>query len=380
MAKVRYVQGKKASYLALSKYDPMALYFCTDTQELYKGDQLYSDGVRFVMSYDNLPPYSVAASGILYFCVDTGCGYVLNETHNGWVSVIFGVDDQTIGLNEQGLMTVKSVPISKVSGLSEELQRIATLAIDSAKVATSTTAGLVKPGDGLQISADGTLSLSPIAITDVEGLEERLSTIEEAVEEELSGYVDKDELRSVAKLVDYEISHRPEGCLVNYSDDEIRVLCSADTKWALQQSGVDADDNTYYIGLKAYAPSDDVVSFKEDLADIINDQTMYFFDNEDVAGIDRYGRKYSMVWLPVAAYDPSTGTWTYHGDRSTDEKYVGWDYSVEWFNSGGVKVAADSIRINLTNEQCHTSVVPFYVADVKSALASLEESMTWENI
>jgi len=51
-------------------------------------------------------------------------------------------------------------------------------------------------------------------------------------------------------------------------------MCPADTQWALQQSGANADPNSYYIGFKAYAPNDDVVSFKEDLAETINDDTM----------------------------------------------------------------------------------------------------------
>lgn len=381
MAKVRYIQGKKASYLSLSKYDPMALYFCTDTQELYKGDQLYSDGVRFVMSYDSLPAYSVAASGILYFCVDTGCGYVLNETHNGWVAVIFGVDNQTIGVNELGLMTVKSVPIAKVAGLTEELQRISAIALEGTKTATSTTAGLVKPGNGLTVAADGTLSLSQIAITDVTGLSERLTAVEEAVVGvDLSGYADRNELRATAKMQRYAISHEPYGTLVNYTDEEIRVMCPANTPWSLQQSGENADANSYYIGLQAYAPLDAAVSFKEDLAETISDDTMYFFEDNEFAGVDEFGRKYSIVWLPVAAYDASSDTWVYHGEKSSDGKYIGWYYTVEWFDAAGVRIATDTIRINLSNESCHNHVVPYYVADVKSAIASLEENMTWENI
>ena len=98
MAKVRYVQGKKASYLALGSYDPMALYFCTDTNELFKGDQLYSDGVRIVLNYASLPAFNVAADGILYYCKDSGAGYVLNEERTGWLAVIHGIDNETIEL------------------------------------------------------------------------------------------------------------------------------------------------------------------------------------------------------------------------------------------------------------------------------------------
>ena len=155
--------------------------------------------------------------------------------------------------------------------------------------------------------------------------------------------------------IEYEISHKPDGTLVDYRDKEIRVMCPSDTEWVLQQSGENADPNKYYIGFKAYAPSDDVVSFKEDLAEIISDETMYYFEGNDFAGVDKYGRKYSIVWLPVAKYDESNTTWTYYGANSTAGKYIGWYYSVEWYNTDGKIVASDCIRINLTNESCHTS-------------------------
>ena len=47
--KVRYKQGTKQQYLALPERLSNALYWCTDTRELFKGDQLYSDGVRLGM-------------------------------------------------------------------------------------------------------------------------------------------------------------------------------------------------------------------------------------------------------------------------------------------------------------------------------------------
>jgi len=429
MAKVRYVQGKKASYLALSKYDPLALYFCTDTNELFKGDQLYSDGVRIVPNYESLPEFNVAADGILYFCKDNGCGYVLNEARDGWIIAIHGIDNETIGLNESGLMAVTAVPIVKVTGLAEELQRIEALTLGGGSIATTETAGIMKPGNEFEVAEDGTLSLVAVEITKVTGLEERLNAVEQAVaggvhycgavdkfedlpvdasvgdlyevyadnsewcfngekwfeygkttDIDLSGYAEKEEVRTIAQMVDYEISHKPTGTLVNYTDDEIRIMCPVDTQWEPQQSGAGADPNAYYIGFKAYAPNDEIVSFKEDLAEIISDATMYSFENNEFAGIDEYGRKYSIVWLPVAAYNQDADTWTYYGASSSNEKYIGWYYSVEWYDANGVKVAADTIRINLSNENCHTSVVPFYVSEVKSILASIEETMTWEDI
>ena len=166
---------------------------------------------------------------------------------------------------------------------------------------------------------------------------------------------------------DYEVAYKPDGTLVDYRDKEVRVMCPADTQWTLQNSGEGSDPSAYYIGFKAYAPSDDIVSFKEDLAEIISDNEMYYFEGNEFAGIDADGRKYSIVWLPVAKYDDAS-VWTYYGASSTTEKYIGWYYSVEWYNADGKLVASDCIRINLSNENCHSSIEPYYVGDMMSEI------------
>ena len=174
--------------------------------------------------------------------------------------------------------------------------------------------------------------------------------------------------------LEYEVSHKPEGTLVDYRDKEVRVMCPVDTKWALQNSGEGADPNAYYIGVKAYAPSDDVVSFKEDLAEIISDNEMYYFEGNEFAGIDADGRKYSIVWLPVAKYE--NDAWTYYGASSSRERFIGWYYSVEWYNAEGKIVASDCIRINLSNENCYSSIKPYYVADMmKEVETKIEEKI-----
>ena len=173
----------------------------------------------------------------------------------------------------------------------------------------------------------------------------------------------KAEAVATLQHVKYEISHKPEGTLVDYSDKEIRVMVPADTQFVHQSSGVNADANAYYIGFKAYAP-EGAVSFKEDLAEIISDNTMYYFEGNDFAGVDKYGRKYSICWLAVAKYDEETQTWSRYGAKSTKEKYIGWYYSVEWYDSNGKKIDSDCIRINLSNEDCHNVVEPYYMAKV----------------
>lgn len=178
--KVSYKQGTKQTYLGLAERQSNALYFCTDTRELFKGDDLYTDGLRVVASFYALPAFVEAADGKLYFCEDSGNGYVLNATRNGWIHVIHGVDNETIGLDENGLMAVKKVPIESVAGLEERLQAVEKSVLSGASIATAEKAGIVKPGTEFSVEDDGTMSLVAIAIEKVTGLEDRLKNIESA--------------------------------------------------------------------------------------------------------------------------------------------------------------------------------------------------------
>lgn len=176
------------------------------------------------------------------------------------------------------------------------------------------------------------------------------------------------EAAETLKHVKYEISHKPVGTLVNYGEKEIRVMCPADTQWKLQNVGANGDASSYYLGFKAYAP-EGAVSFKEDLGEIISDNTMYYFEGNDFAGIDKYGRKYSICWLAAAKYDEATQTWHYYGANSKKEKYLGFYYSVEWYDANGVKIDSDCIRINLSNETCHNISEPYYMAGVVKSVS-----------
>lgn len=111
---VLFVRTTKEKQINRKQYNPNALYFCTDSREFYRADQLLTDGVRVVGTYDQLPYFNVAADGILYFIEDTKNGYVLNEKRDGWLQVIYaptgGSSDNTeevvIAVKEEILKTV----------------------------------------------------------------------------------------------------------------------------------------------------------------------------------------------------------------------------------------------------------------------------------
>lgn len=224
----------------------------------------------------------------------------------------------------------------------------------------------VKAGDNVAWNGEGWDVLS--GAVDLSGYttKEEYETVKSAVDEIEETYVSKEEALASLKTAPYEICYEPVGTQVSYRDKEIRIMCPSDTEWKLQNVGAGGDSTKYYIGFKAYAPNDSVTGFKEDLAETISDETLYSFENNDFAGIDEYGRKYSICWLAVAAYDAGSGTgeWTYYGAGSSAQKYIGWYYSVEWYDAAGVKVASDTIRINLSNEECHNSIEPYYMGKV----------------
>lgn len=209
--------------------------------------------------------------------------------------------------------------------------------------------------------------------TDITEIKNRVAALEELVtafeeetagfEEEIASKVDSAEADARYEPRMYEITSKPVGTLVDYFDKEVRVMCPAGTQFTKQNVGATGDANKYYMGFKAYAP-EGAVSFKEDDKAVIEDQTMYYFENNDFAGVDEFGRKYSILWLALASYDEASSTWSYYGANSTVEKYIGWYYSVEWYDAEGVMIASDCIRINLSNEQCHSAIEPYYIGSL----------------
>ena len=178
-----------------------------------------------------------------------------------------------------------------------------------------------------------------------------------------SGHMTEKKANAVFERVKYEITNTPAGTLVDYRDKEIRVMCPVGTEFKKQNVGEGGNGSNYYMAFKAYAP-EGAVSFKEGDQGVIEDK-MFTFDDA-FAGIDEFGRKYSVVWFALASYDGETDTWTYFGKNSSANKYLGWTYCVEWYDADGIVIGSDKIRINLSNESCHDAIEPFYIAGLNS--------------
>ena len=150
-----------------------------------------------------------------------------------------------------------------------------------------------------------------------------------------------------------EIGNVPTGTLVNYYQDEVRVMVPSDTEWTANR------DNQYYMSVKLFAPSN-AKYFRESLDKDITDDTYYEFENYEFSGIDEHGCKYSLVWLPIATLD--NDTWTYFGKSSLAGKFIGWYWHANWYDDGKNLIGSDIIRINLSNEDCHSFEEPYYMA------------------
>ena len=220
------------------------------------------------------------------------------------------------------------------------------------------------------VAVDGALSIA-LATKDSAGA---LSPVDKAFIDSIpTTYATIERVKKTTEQVKYEVAYKPEGTVVNYGEDEIRVMCPANTKWVKQNVGATGNANMYYMGFKAYAP-EGAVSFKEGDKGKVDDEMFDFTD--DFAGTDEFGRNYSIVWLALASYDESSDTWTYFGKNSSVEKYLGWDYIVEWYDAKGIMIATDSIRINLSNEECHNVNVPYYMSKY-ATIDDVNQSMVW---
>ena len=170
---------------------------------------------------------------------------------------------------------------------------------------------------------------------------------------------DKKFLDSVPALYEsqkYEFVGLLDGARVDVNGKELRVMFDKNTKWVkpVGEAG-NRDNNKYYFGIRFFAPSDTVTGFKESDKEKITDEPLDGFDG-DFAGTDQYGRKYSVVWFPAAEYHADGDNWTYLGDQSVAGYCVGWYHTIEWYNAEERCVGSETVRINLTNEECHNSL------------------------
>lgn len=213
-----------------------------------------------------------------------------------------------------------------------------------------------KPTDLTKLETD-LLAKIEQAVKDVNAYaDEKAETVKVYADEKVKDALDK--VEHVYEKVKYEITDTPVGTLVKMTDDEIRIMCPKDAVFTKQSVGAGGDANNYYFTFKSYAPNDNVVGYIEHIGSQVDSEILTDLKT------DKYGRKYQPTWLSLAKYDESTDTWNYYGKNSTKDKYVGWDYQIDWYDANNVMIGSNSIRINLANEDCYFTNEPYYVNNV----------------
>lgn len=218
------------------------------------------------------------------------------------------------------------------------------------------------------IDKDGNKVICKSDDVDLSGIETEIANIESA----LATKANAEEIDAkIAAAMDehltkkYEIVDVPVGTLVDYGEREIRVMCPTGSVWNKQSVGAGGDPNCYYAAFKTYAPSDDAVGYIEHLGNQVDSEILTTFS------IDEYGRRYQTTWLALAKYDEATDTWTYYGSSSSEKKYIGWDYQIDWYDADGVMIASDCVRINLSNEDCHSEIKPYYIGGMMTEVETM---------
>ena len=105
MANVRFYSGTRAQYDSLVSKNPLALYFCDDTGELFKGDICLSDGIRIVPTRADLPECSCAADGIVYFIAETKSGFMASPDRTEWLQTIYAPVTDVYAIPEEEMYT-----------------------------------------------------------------------------------------------------------------------------------------------------------------------------------------------------------------------------------------------------------------------------------
>ena len=162
-------------------------------------------------------------------------------------------------------------------------------------------------------------------------------------EEELKELMYDDvELRGRIEVLEqpkHKITGVPEGTIIDYREDEIRVMCPADAVFKQQEVGETGNPNMYYMAMTTQAP-EGAVAFREGDRGVLLPDVMQL-----------EGKKSKTIWLALASL--SGTTWNYFGKNSTAAKFIGWDYVIEWLDEEGNVIETNCIRINLSNENCH---------------------------
>jgi hypothetical protein len=189
MANVRFYSGTRAQYDSLVSHNPLALYFCDDTGELFKGDICLSDGIRIVPTRADLPECSCAADGIVYFIAETKSGFMVSPDRTEWLQTIYAPVTDAYAIPEEEMYTTVTT-VGAVRDIEakiyKRIEEVASGGTISDLRPVDGTISIVDNKIGVQVSkADGNLVAVKddglFVTVDLKPLDERLQAVESAI-------------------------------------------------------------------------------------------------------------------------------------------------------------------------------------------------------
>ena len=189
MANVRFYSGTRAQYDALVSHNPLALYFCDDTGELFKGDICLSDGVRIVPTKADLPERSCAADGIVYFIAETKSGFMISPDRTEWLQTIYAPVTDAYSIPEEEMYTTVTT-VGAVRDIEAKIYKKIEEVVSGGTLSDLTpvdgTISIVDNKIGVQVSkTEGNLVAVKddglFVAVDLEPLNERLQAVENAI-------------------------------------------------------------------------------------------------------------------------------------------------------------------------------------------------------
>lgn len=242
---VRFFGGRKEEYVSIPKHNPIGLYFCTDSRELFLGDRLLSDGLRVVSTAADLPSISEhkAAEGVIYFVAATQNGYVLPRGGSEWLQVIYA---PTTGIEADlsGYYTKAEVD-------EAILEAIANVKIDVDLTGYATEEFVDKKVAAIEI---------PEVPTKVSDLENDAGFISE--HQDLGHLATKAELETAIKSIEHPTIDLSGYATEVFVHDEIAKIVIPDVSNFITEAEVDAKGFlTEHQSLEGYAKVEDLPKF-----------------------------------------------------------------------------------------------------------------------
>lgn len=149
---VRFVQTTKQKWLDRDTYDPYALYFCIDTGEIFKGNVLFTEGVKVIPTRDDLPSFECAADGVVYFIAETKSGFMISPDRTEWLQTIYAPVTDAYTIPEEEMYTTVTT-VGAVRDIETKIyERIE-------EVASGGVTANLTPVDGSLIIKDNTIDI-----------------------------------------------------------------------------------------------------------------------------------------------------------------------------------------------------------------------------